>query len=225
MEHRERRNSEVEWWQHVYRPLNFSLYAIAPGSKAYYKNLDVWTCFKLGGNIAIDTIKSNKIALDVDAGLSPLMRKVANRTLSFKSPKGYGIILDGPIPEPSYSVIRALKLNNRGDWKVLKEMEGDVKLSEALKVGRFLRGLGLKDATAIHSSFEDTDGLTYMLLPPSETCRWQGYKSTVLGHSTCLPICNQSPNGRHDFRARTFIHYTIDLLDWDDFCKIVGLKI
>jgi hypothetical protein len=221
MEHRERGNFEMEWWQHVYRPLNFSFYAIAPDSKAYYKNLDAWKCFRLGGNIAIDTIRSKKIALDIDAGLSPSMRKVANKTLSFKSPKGYGIILDDTMMDKSYDVIRALKMNNRGDWaKIDKDL-----LKDALKVGRFLHKLGLKDATAIHSSFEDTDGLTYMLLPPSETCRWQGYKSTVLGHSTCLPICNQSPNGRHDFRARTFIHYTTNLLDWDGFCKIVGLKI
>src|SRR6266568_978913 len=221
MIHESRVWSEVAWWMSVYAPLKLKLYAIAPLSKAYYKNLDPWKCFELGGNIAIDTIGSNKIALDIDASLSPLMRKVANKTFSIKSPKGYGIILDGPIPEPSYSIIRALKLNNRGDWKLVN---GD-DLKEGLRVGKFLQNLGLKDATAIHSSFADTDGLTYMLLPPSETCKWQGYKSTVLGHSTCLPICNQSPNGKHDFRARTFVHYTTDLLDWNEFCKIVGLKI
>jgi hypothetical protein len=221
MYHSERPASAVLWWASTYAPLGLKLYAIAPGSKAYYKNIDPWECFRLGGNIAIDTIGSNKIALDVDARLSSLMVKVARQTLSFRSPKGYGIILDGPIPEPSYEVIRTLKLNNRGDWK---EVENDL-LSEALRVGKFLRKLGLKDATAIHSSFADTDGLTYMLLPPSETCKWQGYKSTVLGHSTCLPMCNSSPNGKHDFRARTFVHYTTDLLDWNGFCKIVGLKI
>src|SRR5207245_3320574 len=129
-------------------------------------------------NIANDTIGSRKIALDIDSKLSLLMRKVANKTLSFKSPKGYGIILNGPIPEPSYSIIRALKLNNRGDWKVLNESSSLSDLKEGLRVGKFLRKLGLKDATAIHSSFADTDGLTYMLLPPSETCRWQCYKST-----------------------------------------------
>ncbi len=217
-----RRVEEVVFWKQNYDRLGLSLYAIAPGSKAYYKNLDPWECFALGGNIALDTIGSNKIALDIDASLSPLMRKVANQTLSIKTPKGYGIVLDGPIPEPSYSVIKALKLNNRGDWKLL---EDTALLKEALRVGKFLAKLGLKDATAIHSSFADTDGLTYMLLPPSSTCKWQGYKSTVLGHSTCLPICNQSPNKKHQFIARTFVNYTTELLDWNDFCRIIGLKI
>jgi hypothetical protein len=216
-----RPDSEVRWWMNTYEPLGFELYAIAPGSKVYYKNLNAWECFSLGGNIAVDTVKSKVIALDIDASLSPLMRKVANETLSIKTPKGYGIILHDNMMDKSYSVLRALKMNNRGDWaKVDKDL-----LKDALKVGKFLRKLGLKDATAIHSSFPDTDGLTYMLLPPSETCKWQGYKSTVLGHSTCLPICNQSPSGKHDFCTRTFVHFTTELLGWDGFCRIVGLKI
>ena len=115
MMHGERSMSEVAMWVGIYVPLDLEMYAIAPGSKAYYKNISPWTCFRLGGNIALDTIGSNKIALDIDVSLSPLMRRVANQTLSIKTPKGYGIVLDGPIPEPSYSVIKALKLNNRGD--------------------------------------------------------------------------------------------------------------
>jgi len=211
----------VNAWKFYYeKACGFKVYAIAPRSKAFYKNLNPWKCFALGGNIALDTIGSNKIALDIDASLSPLMRKVAKQTLSIRTPKGYGVILDGPIPEPSYSVIHTLKMNNRGDWK---QVDRDL-LKDALRVGKFLRKLGLKDATAIHSSFPDTDGLTYMLLPPSETCKWQGYKSTVLGHSTCLSICNQSPTGLHEFSTRIFINDDC-MLDWDSFCEIVGLKI
>jgi hypothetical protein len=221
MQHNSRSPEEVRFWKETYEMLGLEYYAIAPGSKAYYKDIDPWVGFAMGGNIAVDTKSSKVIALDVDASLSSLMRKVANKTLSIKSPKGYGIILHDTMMDKSYSVIRALKMNNRGEWaKVDKDL-----LKDALKVGKFLAKLGLKDSTAIHSDFPDTDGLTYMLLPPSETCKWQGYKGTVLGHSTCLSICNQSPNGKHDFRARSFVHYTTDLLDWDEFCRMVKLKI
>src|SRR5713101_6372121 len=114
MNHQYRGDGEVKFWRMTYEDcLKFKLYANAPLSKAYYKNIDVWQGFALGGNISLDTIGSNKIALDIDASLSPLMRKVAKQTLSIRTPKGYGVILDGPIPEPSYSVIRTLKLNNR----------------------------------------------------------------------------------------------------------------
>src|SRR6266566_7458785 len=60
--HSERSMSEVAMWVGIYVPLDLEMYAIAPGSKAYYKNISPWTCFRLGGNIALDTIGSNKIA-------------------------------------------------------------------------------------------------------------------------------------------------------------------
>src|SRR5689334_13102010 len=138
MQHNNRSLETVNFWKETYEILGFEYYAIAPGSKAYYKDIDPWSCFALGGNIAVDTIGSNVIALDVDASLSPLMRKVAKKTLSIRSPKGYGVILHGPIPEPSYSVIKTLKMNNRGEWK---QVDKDL-LAEALKVGNFLRKLG-----------------------------------------------------------------------------------
>ncbi len=40
MIHESRVWSEVAWWMSVYAPLKLKLYAIAPLSKAYYKNLD-----------------------------------------------------------------------------------------------------------------------------------------------------------------------------------------
>lgn len=220
-----RGEKEVAWWLNTYLPFNMQYYAIAPFGKNVYTDVDVWENFRYGGNIALDTLRSKKIGLDIDSKrLSPEMAKVMKQTLSFSTPKGYCAILDGDISEPYRAALYAYHLNCSGNWKRIETEKLNDDLDVGLRISKFLAKLGLKDATAVHAGFPNTDDKTYVLLPPSATCRWSGYKSTVRSHSTYSEICNQSPTGKHNFKQRVFYHFTTDLLNWDNFCGIVGLR-
>jgi hypothetical protein len=214
---------EVKYWKSKYRPLRLRFLGIQPFSKLAYRGLSPWDVFRYDGNLAIQYDGQRHIFGDVDTlKLTPLMRKIIKATCSWRSPKGYGFILSGPVSQEYYDALYALRCidlirDKKGRWL------WDRVDPQALKLGRILKrrlvALGMTDNMPLHGIFRDMDTLTYVLVPPSRSCIFQGAnRMPVNRHSSAIPLCNSvSPDGRHHFFERQFLHYTTKLMTFDEF--------
>ncbi len=215
------KQSEVEYWSHLYAPFGFKKIAIEPRSKAYYPLISWRESLRLDGNIAAQYDGQKTLILDMDsAKIASALEPVFENTCIIESPKGYGIVLKGPVPEPYYSALWAWRCSAKG----LLGQVIDEDYERAVPIIKRLSSLGIRDDTAIHGLFKSADGKTYYLLPPSITCAYQGRSGAVRGHSSQLPICNHSPTRKHKWFERTFYNFTYDLMSVAEFFELIGVN-
>jgi len=192
--------------------------------------MNPWTVFDYDGNLSIQYDGQKHIFGDVDSTrLTPLMRRILRSTLSWKSPKGYGFVLLGPVGKNYYDALHALRCidlfrDKRGSW--LWEHAGEKELRFGRLIRRRLKANGMRDNMPLHGIFRDMDTLTYVLVPPSVTCRYQGKNGVPVNkHSSVIPFCNSgSPDKNHHFFTRKFYNFVpsnSDLLSFDEFMSLI----
>lgn len=205
-----------------------NLIAIERLSKIAYPSVPIDICLAEGGDIAAGSDRIHAY-LDCDKRLlSRCLKEVACRTMTIKTTKGWCFIVDirHGIPEDILTQIIDMKAS-----KYLYDVEN---LEQAQRDLEYWNSLGFTDDTSIHGwNFELRDILNdkrllekpyqdYVLLPPSITCRYQGYNGHVRDHSTTFSnFCNQSPDRRHHWVERTWFNKTAELLTFSEFWEIV----
>lgn len=188
----------------------------------------MWESFADGSNIAANYDGMRHIFADIDT-LRPnrRMRRILKRTLSWRTPKGFCAVFSGPLEKRFYDAIYAVRCadlvkDKKGKW-LWGEIDRD-DLRFGLRLRKKLIALGLTDQLALHGIFKDLDNLTYVLIPPSITCKFNGWKGQhVRKHTSQISYCNQSPNSdhRHVLVARRFYNYTADLMSVNEFLRLV----
>ncbi len=215
------RKELVKTWKRIYSPFHFRFLTIAPLSKEGYPHTPVWDAFSYGANIAVQADGMRHVTLDIDTHrLTPFVRKVMKQTLSWKTPKGYGMAFDGPVATNYRDAFFALRYVDLILWDKVNEKD----FALGRRIRERLVAQGITDKTAVHGIFRHLDGLSYVLVPPSVSCRYQGKSrdgkvQRVREHSSQIKFCNNSPDGKHHYVMREFVNYTLRLMKFNRFME------